>query len=117
MELAPLDEKDPAEAVRDLEAELAHYDEALADKPRWLVFTKADLLTEDEADARVQAVLEALDWSGEWAVISAVANRGTDELVQRIARALERREDERRTADPEENPFGEPLPETPPEPD
>lgn len=112
VDLAPLDEKDPAEAVRELEQELLKYEQSLADKPRWLVFTKADVLTSDEATQRARDVMQRLDYDGEWALISSVARQGTDELMQRIMRALNEMnevppdEDDERYA---------PLPETPPE--
>jgi GTP-binding protein len=114
VDLAPLDEKDPAEAVRELEAELVKYDEALADKPRWLIFTKADLLEPEAATQRAEAVLQALGWDGEWAMISSVAHQGTDELVQRINRALEEREAEETVAAELEADYGTPLSEEPP---
>ena len=115
VDLAPLDGRDPAEAVRALEKELLRYDEALADKPRWLVFTKADLLAPDEAEARAREVLETLDWPGEWALISAVAHQGTDELVQRINRALESREEASVAEAALDERYGDPPPEAPPE--
>ncbi len=115
VDLAPLDGKDPAEAIRELEAELKQYDAALADKPRWLVFTKADLLAAEEAQAAAKAVLDDLGWSGEWALISAVAQQGTDELVQRVNRVLEEREGESRDKRLADEVFGEPLSETPPD--
>jgi GTP-binding protein len=116
VDLAPLDGKDPAEAVRELEKELLSYDEALADKPRWLVFTKADLLAPDEAEARARAVLEKLGWQGEWAMISAVAHQGTDDLVQRINQALELREEAAQQAEAVDERYAQSLPEEPPEP-
>ena len=115
VDLAPLDGKDPAEAVRELEAELTKYDESLAGKPRWLVFTKADLLSRDEAEARVAQVLADLGWDGEWAVVSSVAHQGTDDLVQRINRVLEIRESAESDAAELEERYGEPLPEEPPD--
>jgi GTP-binding protein len=89
VDLAPLDGKDPAESVRELETELLKYDESLADKPRWLVFTKADLLEAEEAEQRAQAVMQALGFDGPWAIISSVAQQGTQQLMQRIMQALE----------------------------
>ena len=44
VELAPVDGSDPVQNARTLESELARYSEGMAGKPRWLVFTKADLL-------------------------------------------------------------------------
>ncbi len=113
VDLAPIDGKDPAESVRELEQELLKYDNALADKPRWLVFTKADQLSAEDAESRVNEVLGELAWEGEWALVSAVAHQGTDELVQRINRALEARETARQEDELIEERFGEALPEEP----
>jgi GTP-binding protein len=93
VDLAPLDQKDPAEAVRELEVELEKYDAELATKPRWLVFTKADLLPAEEAEQRAREVMQELGWDGEWALISSAVGQGTRELVQRImGHLLEMRE-------------------------
>jgi GTP-binding protein len=89
VELAPLDETDPAEAVRKLEQELVNFDESLGDKTRWLVFTKSDVLEESEARAIVQRALKELDWKAPWFVISSVTRSGTGELVQAISRKLD----------------------------
>jgi len=88
VDLAPMDQKDPAESVRELEAELSKYDEALAHKPRWLVFTKADLLPAGEAESRAREVMDELGWEGEWALISSATGEGTRELVQKVMLAL-----------------------------
>ena len=90
VDLAPIDEKDPAESVRELEAELQKYDEELAGKPRWLVFTKSDLLSTDEAEQKAREVMKELEFTGEWALISSVSKQGTSELMKRIMVALER---------------------------
>jgi len=115
VDLAPLDGKDPAEAVRELETELVKYDAALADKPRWLVFTKADLLDAEEAERRARAVLDDLDWKGDWALVSAAAHLGTDALVQRIDQALEQRRVAEAATQAADERFAEPPPETPPD--
>jgi GTP-binding protein len=91
VDLAPLDAgQDLAESVRQLEHELAQFDEKLSGKPRWLVFTKADLLTREEAETRVKNSIETLAWEGEWALVSSVTRDGTRELMERISQALER---------------------------
>ena len=95
VDLAPLDQKDPAESVRELEVELEKYDAELATKPRWLVFTKADLLPPGAAEARAREVMAELGWDGQWAVISSATAQGTRELVQRVmVMLLEMRETE-----------------------
>ena len=96
VDLAPLNpDEDPVAQVRQLEAEMRKFDPALLDKPRWLVFTKADLLPADEAGQRAEQAVAELGWEAPWLLISAVAQSGTQELMQRVSGALERiREDE-----------------------
>jgi GTP-binding protein len=89
VDIAPPDEEPPEVAVRKLEAELVNFDAALGDKPRWLVFTKADLVEHAVAEDIAHRVVKALDWSSPWFMISSATHAGTDELVQAIARALD----------------------------
>ena len=89
VEIAPLDEMPPEDAVRKLEKELVNFDSSLGEKKRWLVFTKKDILTEQESDAIAERVIEELNWSEPWFIISSVTRSGTDELVQSIGRALD----------------------------
>lgn len=111
VDLAPLDGKNPAEAFRELEAELLKYDPTLADKPRWLVFSKTDLLEPGKAEKTARQIIKQIDFDGEWALISSVAQQGTQELMQKIMRYLE---EVRSTPEIEEDRY-KPLPETPPE--
>ena len=89
VEIAPLDEMPPEDAVRKLEKELVNFDSSLGEKKRWLVFTKKDILTEQESDAIAERVIEELHWSEPWFIISSVTRSGTDELVQSVGRALD----------------------------
>lgn len=60
VDLAPFDEN--ADPVRDAAAiieELRKYDEALFNKPRWLVLNKIDLIPEEGRDERIRAFLDA----------------------------------------------------------
>ncbi len=88
LDVAPVDGADPVENCRVIEQELAKYSEGIADKPRWLVFTKVDLLPENEADSKMQSIAEALGVDS-WFAISAVAQKGTHELMQAIANAID----------------------------
>ena len=90
VDIAPLDESDPAEAVRALERELERFDPALMEAPRWLILTKADLLPRDEAEARAADIRAALGWDGEWALVSSATGDGIDALAARIMVALDR---------------------------
>ena len=99
VDLAPLAlEVEPAEQVRQLEQEMQKFDAGLMDKPRWLVFTKADLLPQEEARAKAGEVVQALGWKAPWALISSVTKTGTDELMQQVSAELELIEDEEATA-------------------
>lgn len=95
VDLAPLIlEVDPAEQVRQLERELRNFDPGLMDKPRWLVFTKADLLPPDEARRSSEEVVATLNWEGPWMLISSVTKSGTEELMQKVSEKLELLDDE-----------------------
>ncbi|RLC96675.1 MAG: GTPase ObgE [Chloroflexi bacterium] len=89
VDIAPLDELPLEDAIRKLEQELINFDASLGDKPRWLVFTKTDVLGEAEARQIAEQVVKNLDWQPPWFMISSVARSGTDELVQSIGRALD----------------------------
>ena len=89
VDLAPLAEDiDAASQVRLLEKELERFDPGLMDKPRWLVFTKADLLPGTEARGKAVAVVAELGWVAPWFVISSITREGTRELMQQVSDAL-----------------------------
>jgi GTP-binding protein len=95
VDLAPLMlDVDPVEQVRQLEQELYNFDPGLMDKPRWLVFTKADLLPPEEARSKAEEAVAALGWEKPWMLISSVTKSGTDELMQKVSLELEILEDE-----------------------
>ena len=55
LDLAPLDGSDPVENHRVIEAELAEHDPRLAELPRILALSKADLVTPEAAEAAARA--------------------------------------------------------------
>ncbi len=90
VDLAPESiEQDPVRQVRKLEKEMEKFDRALLKKPRWLVFTKADLMPADEALECAEQAVDQLGWSAPWMLISAVTHAGTENLMQRVSEALE----------------------------
>jgi len=90
VENAPLDEMLPEDAILKLENELVSFDAGLGEKPRWLVFTKTDILDQAEAGEIVKRVVSELNWTAPWFMISSVSGSGIDELVQSIGRALDK---------------------------
>ena len=91
VDMAPLDESDPAEAAEVIIRELEKFSPALAERERWLVLNKADQLLDDERDERLCAVVERLDWKGPVFVISALEREGTEALSQAIMRYMDER--------------------------
>lgn len=87
LDLAPVDGTEPVANCRVIEQELARYSEGIAEKPRWLVFTKIDLLAEEEASKRMSEIAAELG-AEKYFAISSVAQRGTAELMQSISTAL-----------------------------
>jgi GTP-binding protein len=118
VDLAPMAiDVDPVEQVRQLEKELANFDAGLMDKPRWLVFTKADLLPPGEAESKAKEAVEELGWTGHWSLISSVTKTGTEELMQKVSTELLLLEDEEEVAQAalEADERFQPLPEEAPE--
>jgi GTP-binding protein len=89
VDIAPMDETPPADAVRKLEQELVNFDSSLGEKPRWLVFTKTDVIDQEEASEIASRVVKELNWTAPWFMISSVTQSGTDELVQSVGRTLD----------------------------
>ncbi len=80
---------DPAAAARALVAELGRYSPELANRERWLVINKMDLVAADEGAAAVERITAALDWDGPVYAISAIAGDGTDALCRAVMQRLE----------------------------
>ncbi|MEJ2060796.1 MAG: GTPase ObgE [Gammaproteobacteria bacterium] len=90
VDIAPYDEDtDPAEEVRTIVAELGQYSAELAEKPRWLVCNKIDLLPEAERLSTCQALVDKLGWGGPWFAISAATGAGCEQLKMAIMQYLE----------------------------
>nr|WP_299246158.1 Obg family GTPase CgtA [uncultured Halomonas sp.] len=88
VDVAPFDESDPVEAAQAITHELEQFSATLAERPRWLVLNKLDLLPEDEREARIDDIVSRLDWDGPLFRISAISGEGTDALVQAAYRWL-----------------------------
>ena len=90
VDIAPLDENEqPAEQVRTIGDELAKFSADLADKPRWLVLNKADLVPADELDGLRERIVAELEWAGPVFAVSAATGTGTEGLAQAVMRELE----------------------------
>ncbi|TRW50359.1 Obg family GTPase CgtA [Aliidiomarina halalkaliphila] len=89
VDVAPYDNSDPAQVAVTIIDELAQYSPELAEKPRWLVLNKTDLLLPEElAEVRAR-VVEALDWEGPVFELSALTGDACKELMHEIMKYLE----------------------------
>ncbi|POE10078.1 GTPase ObgE [Pectobacterium odoriferum] len=80
VDLAPIDESDPIENAKIIINELEQYGAGLAEKPRWLVFNKVDLIDKAEAEKRAKDIAAALGWDDKYYLISAANREGVNPL-------------------------------------
>ncbi|MBJ2145590.1 Obg family GTPase CgtA [Vibrio sp. IB15] len=89
IDIMPIDGSDPIQNALTIIDELEQYSEKVAQKPRWLVFNKVDLMPEEEADEKIQEIIDALGWEDEYFKISAVNKLGTKELCFKLGEFME----------------------------
>ena len=89
VDVAPLDGGDPAEAACAVIRELEAFSPTLAQRPRWLVLNKTDLMDEATLSQSRDRIVEAIGWSGPVYSVSAVAGRGTERLCGDLMTFLE----------------------------
>ena len=89
VDVAPLDGGDPAEAACAVIRELEAFSPTLAQRPRWLVLNKTDLMDEATLSQSRDRIVEAIGWSGPVYSVSAVAGRGTERLCGDLMTLLE----------------------------
>jgi GTP-binding protein len=85
VDIAPFDEGvDPVAQAKAIVAELKKYDQALYEKPRWLVLNKLDMVPADERAARVKDFAKRMRYKGPVFEISALTREGCEHLVQSV---------------------------------
>ena len=90
VDIAPVDEsEEPAAQVRKIETELAAFGGDLAEKERWLVLNKCDLLPPEDLQRRRERVLADLGWLAPVYECSALTGVGTARLMEDLMRRLE----------------------------
>jgi len=88
VDVKPLDDSDPVEAITKISQELEKFSAELAAKPRWLVLNKIDLLSDEEREQVCQEIIERLHWQGPVFQISALNKSGTQQLIYAIAKKI-----------------------------
>ncbi|QQS54081.1 MAG: GTPase ObgE [Candidatus Competibacteraceae bacterium] len=99
VDVAPYsDSGDPLRDVEIILSELTKYSTELAERERWLVLNKLDVLPPEERAARVAEIVAALGWTGPVFGISAANGEGTDALIEAVMTRLEERRREEAAA-------------------
>lgn len=105
VDIAPFDpDVDPAKEAKAIIGELRKYDEALYEKPRWLVVNKIDLVPDEERKARIDALVKAYGKGTRHFVISAVKGEGCRELTFAIMEHIEKQREEQQAHEIEDSP-------------
>ncbi|MCU0766572.1 MAG: GTPase ObgE [Gammaproteobacteria bacterium] len=90
VDIAPPDpDADVAGDVRRIVTELGKFGGDLAQRERWLVLNKVDLVDEEDLAARRERLVATLGWAGPVHCVSAVTGEGTQALVYDLMRRLE----------------------------
>lgn len=102
IDVAPLDESDPIESAKAIINELAEYSPELLHKPRWLVFNKIDMLPDEKIrQETIQRILDGLQWTGKYMIISALRAEGTQALCYELMQWID---DMKKPMDPADKP-------------
>lgn len=89
VDIAPFDDTiDPVAEAKAIVEELRKYDEALYNKPRWLVLNKIDMLP--NVAERVAEFVKSYDWKNKVFAISAISGIGCKELTYAIMEYIEK---------------------------
>jgi len=77
-------------SIQAIQKELIAFDEELANKERWLVFNKIDLIAEEKQQSKINQIISKLNWEGPVYAISALTSNGTEVLSYKIMQRLEK---------------------------
>ncbi|RIX40958.1 MAG: GTPase ObgE [Rhodocyclales bacterium GT-UBC] len=94
VDIAPIDpDADPVRDAKAIVGELLKHDPELANKPRWLVLNKLDLIPEEDREKAVKDFLKAYKkatkYDGPYFPIAAINGEGTKPLIYAVSEALD----------------------------
>jgi len=89
IDIQPYDGSDPVDEANTIVKELSSFSPELAEKPRWLVLNKSDLLDDEELKIKQDDIVQRLNWTGPVYTISAISKKGTEKLAFDIMQQLE----------------------------
>jgi GTP-binding protein len=101
VDVAPMDETDPLQAIVQLEIELQKYSQELYDKPRWLILNKIDLIDEAHVATLMARINTELNWQAPIFTISAMERNGTKKLCYEIMAHIQHQRQLEKAAEPQ----------------
>ncbi len=91
VDVAPSDQSDPADNAAVIEAELRLFSPTLADRDRWLILNKTDLLDAEQLAQVRRQVADNLRWDARVYEISAATGAGCADLCGALMQYIEER--------------------------
>lgn len=90
IDVAPLDGSDPVVSAKAIVNELIAYNPELADKPRWLVLNKIDMIPDEiTLKKTITRIIDELNWKGKTFAISAISAEGTKQLCYSLMQLID----------------------------
>ncbi len=89
VDICPVDGSSPAENAISIIRELQSFSETLAQRERWLVLNKSDLLASEELKKVKHDIINKLNWQGPVYTVSAISGEGTQHLCELMLNHLE----------------------------
>ncbi|MGY0218267.1 Obg family GTPase CgtA [Endozoicomonadaceae bacterium StTr2] len=89
VDVAPYDGSDPVANAQSIINEIESFSPAMAERERWLVLNKVDLLPEEERQSICDNIVKNLNWTGRVYQTAAVSSQGTHELCHEIMMYIE----------------------------
>ena len=89
VDIQPFDGSSAIENAQAIINEIEEFSPTLAQRERWLVINKTDLLTDDELEVAVKELVDALAWKGPIYCVSAISGGGTQVLCEELLARLE----------------------------
>ncbi|AKC32596.1 GTPase CgtA/YhbZ [Candidatus Pantoea carbekii] len=80
IDIKPSDGSDPMNNAHIIHGELEKYSYNLSQKPRWLVFNKIDLISDDKINVYTESIVKRLGWTEKYYLISATRQDGIKKL-------------------------------------
>lgn len=94
VDISPMADQNPESAVKVVESELVKSEYSIAEKARWLVLNKIDMLEESRVEEIQHQLIQKLNWKQPIFLVSAVSGSGCRNLMSKIMQYLHSRKEQ-----------------------